>query len=130
MKAQVTIEFIMIIAVIMLVMASVTVMTSNNIRHLDRMSISMEAEKMLDTTASKINTAFLEGSGFSMTMEMPHKVVNRDYTVMVSGNYLLLTIEETSFEKPLLTNNVTQGYIQPGFNAVQNKNGGVVITQI
>ncbi|RLI96215.1 MAG: hypothetical protein DRO99_04870 [Candidatus Aenigmatarchaeota archaeon] len=128
MKAQVAIEFMIILGALLLIAASVAVMSTNNMAQLSDLSLQMEANEIADSLGSKINTAFLEGDGFSTTATIPSSILSRDYELSVRGNYIYVSVDGISIEKPLLSKNVTQGSVAKGDKALRNVRGNVVIS--
>ena len=120
MKAQVAIEFMIIMGALLALMTSAVLLSSGSIHQMNELQIKKEAEDALSRISSKINTAFLEGEGFMTSMEVPETLVYYDYSLTIYDNYLLLEVENRTFEQPLLTKAVTQGSVNKGINTLEN----------
>ena len=127
MKAQVAIEF-MIIFGVFLVAITVTVLAAwNSMANTNKSSIDFEANGILNTISNKINTAFLEGHGFSTNLTIPENIMNYNYTLTREGNMMWLNIENLVYSRRLLTNNIT-GNFDKGVRMLENVNGEIVIS--
>ena len=78
--------------------------------------------------ANLINTAYIEGDGFSMNLTIPQKIIRKDYLINVSSNEVIIRLEGKTYVRTLLTNNVTGEFIK-GKNRVMNYNGQIRITE-
>lgn len=127
MKAQVAIEFMIIFAAFLVALIFVVLAAWNNIANIDKSSIDFEADRILGLIANRINTAYLEGDGFSIGLAVPEKIGVYDYAIGIEENMVWLTVNEISYSRRLLTSNIT-GSIRGGMNTLENLNGEIVIS--
>jgi hypothetical protein len=127
MKAQAAVEFMIIFGAFLIALTLVVVAAWNNIVNINESTIDFEANRILNLATDRINTAYLEGHGFSISLVIPEKIGVYDYTLDIEENSLWLTINEVSYSNRLLTSNVT-GNLQGGENKIENVNGGIVIS--
>lgn len=127
MKVQVSIEFMIIFAGFLVAMILVTVGSWNNLANINDSSIDFEARKIIGLAADRINTAYLEGDGFSINLSLPETIINRNYTLYAEGTLLWLEVNGDSFHRTLLTDNIT-GNLSAGINRLSNVEGGLVIS--
>ena len=126
MKAQVAVEFMLIFGVFLLGIVFTIIASWNNMANAEKSTIDFEVNRILGLVANRINTAYLEGDGFSIGLNIPEKIGLYDYTLQIEGNILWLSVNEFSQSKKLLTTNIT-GSLAKGDNMVKNVDGGVEI---
>jgi len=127
MKVQVAIEFMIIFAAFLLALTIIVIASWNNVVNINRSALDFEANRILNLAANRINTAYLEGDGFSIDLAVPEKVGSYEYTLEIEGNMLWLNLNEMSYHRMLLTSNIT-GILKKGVNTIRNVEGGVVIS--
>jgi hypothetical protein len=127
MKAQVAIEFMIIFGMFLAATIVISLAVWNNVASEDKSYIEFEAGRIIGLSSSSINTAYLEGDGFSITLALPDKIGLLNYTMQLDGNTIWLHALNTSYSRRLLTNNIT-GSFSKGQNRIKNVNGTVVIS--
>jgi len=97
--------------------------TNKNIELTDR-RFQLAAELVIDNVVLSVNTAILEGDGFSTVLELPAGIYGADYTVFFHENWAYLNLTENSVlaAGPVLNSNVT-GMPAKGMNLVVNRGG-------
>ncbi len=127
-RAQTSMEF-MIIFMLFLVATGVAMAASVNRSHaISQAQMDMESHNLLRRVSGGINTACLEGDGFSMDVTVPERMLRLDYTIDINSNEAILRVAGNTYVQYLLTNNVT-GDIAKGTNRILNSNGEIVITE-
>jgi len=101
----------------------------SKIREVNYYQTGLEVDDILDTASEKINTAWLEGHGFTTNLTLPEKLAGFNYTLNISGNYLVLTLETTQYLKPTVTENITGALIPGKTNAISNLGDHIEISQ-
>ena len=127
MRAQVAIEFIIIFGMFLAATIIISIAVRNNIADEERTYIEFEASRIIDLAAGRINTAYIEGNGFSINLVMPEKLGLYDYTLQFDGNMIWLHALNVSYSRKLLTPNIT-GTLASGENKISNVNGIIVIS--
>ena len=125
-SGQSAMEFIMIFTLLIAALCVAAWVSLERTREMNAAKIQLEANNMLNDVSEKINTAFLEGSGFSVRLNLPEKLLGRDYLIQVYSNYVYLDFAGTTYVKQLLTKNITGSFVN-GENTVRNKNGIIMI---
>jgi hypothetical protein len=125
-KGQVTVEFVLILMVLLLALNVAAVVSYEKTEEIGKHKVNFESRRILDDTAGKINTAWLEGDGFESTLDLPQDLMGLDYSLEIRSNLLILYCENQTYSKYLLTQNVT-GIPGPGQNSLKNLEGEVVI---
>jgi uncharacterized protein (UPF0333 family) len=127
-RGQVSLEF-MLLFILFLVAITTALMVSINRSHsISQAQIDLSSNRVLSDAADRINTAFLEGDGFSIKVTLPEKIMRMDYTIEVKSNEVLLRLDGKTYVTYLLTNNVTGSFVK-GTNAVTNQKGEILITE-
>lgn len=126
-KAQISIEFMMLFIFFVGLLAVVMVYAVQNMQSVSSSTLSLEAGKTLSLALSKLDTAFLEGDGFSTTFVLPGLIMGMDYSVNVTSGFVLVVVDNSTYSRPLLTKDVA-GMPKKGENAVRNANGTLVIS--
>jgi len=127
MKAQVSIEFMIIFGVFLAALIMVVLASWNNLVNINQSSLQFEVDRVLDKVSSHINTAYLAGDGFSTNFTVPEKIMNTNFTLYYEGSGIWLRIGGKDYFRKLLTENVT-GNITGGTNRIKNLNGRIRIT--
>jgi hypothetical protein len=125
-SAQSSMEFLVIFMffIASLVVASwVSLQRANEI---GAAKVQLEVDNMLNYLGTKIDTAFLEGSGFSVKVDIPEKLLGSDYSLQVIYNNLYLEYQSVLYTKQLLAQNIT-GSFATGENIIKNENSVIVI---
>ena len=126
MKAQLAVEFILIFAIFLAALTIIALSSLNKAVDISRSTIEREANTLLSKVANTINTVFLEGDGFAINLTLPEKIKGFGYNISIENQSIWLTMNQRSYHKRLLTNNVT-GELKKGENLLKNVNGGIVI---
>lgn len=126
-KAQLAVEFMIIFSVFLIAIILILLAVWNNIANAEKSSIDFEADRILNLASGRINTAYLEGQGFSIGLAIPEKIGVYNYTLQFEGSTLWLYASQISYSSKLLTQNIT-GILAKGKNTIKNVNGVIVIT--
>ena len=125
-KAQIAMEFMIIFSVFLIAIILIVLAVWNNIANAEKSSIDFEAGGILKLASGRINTAYLEGDGFSIGLAIPEKIGVYDYTLQFEGSTLWLYVNQISYPGKLLTTSIT-GTLAKGENTIKNVNGTIVI---
>jgi uncharacterized protein (UPF0333 family) len=126
-KSQASIEFIIIFMILMLALTVATYMSAERSYSITKTEIGLETLKVINDISNKVNMAFLEGHGFMINLTLPEEIFGRDYIVGIYSNYISLEVDNTTYFKSLITENIT-GSLEKGPNLIENKNGVIVIS--
>jgi len=126
-KAQISVEFMILFIFFIGVLALAMVYATQNMQAVSASTLGLEAGKVLSLARSKLDTAFLEGDGFSTNFTLPQQIMNLDYSVNVSSGFVLIEINNMTYSSPLITQDIT-GIPRKGENALRNVNGRLVIS--
>jgi hypothetical protein len=119
-RAQIAFEYMFIFAIFMVALIGATWFAWSRSTEINNYYERLEIESLLKMVSGKIDTAWLEGPGFSTNMTLPETVVNLDYTLNVTSNFLLLTVKEGEYVRPIITNNVTGNFTFGAVNTLTN----------
>ncbi|MEM7815534.1 MAG: hypothetical protein QXN71_00245 [Candidatus Aenigmatarchaeota archaeon] len=126
-KAQISIEFMFIYIIFMAALSVAAVYVFQNSQNVYSSQIDLKVEELLSLVKGRIDTAFLEGDGFSTNITLPYQIVNSDYLLNVSSGLIFLEINNRTYSKILLSGNVS-GHFRKGENRIYNRNGEIVIS--
>ena len=127
-KAQIAFEYMFIFGIFMTAVILSMVFAYNKSMEIDRYQRQVEIESLLKTVADKIDTVWLEGEGFSSNITVPMTVTDYAYTLNMSDNYLILTVMQSDYIKPILTSNITGNFSMGGVSTLENKGSFIEIT--
>lgn len=127
MKAQVAIEFMIIFGVFLVALTIVVMAAWGNVMNINESTIDFEAERILGLAAGRVNTAYLEGDGFSIDLALPGNIGVHNYTLGIEENILWLTVNGLNYSKRMITSNIT-GSFNTGGNSLRNVKGEIVIS--
>lgn len=85
-----------------------------------------EANRISSDIVDAINTAVIEGDGFSITFTTPPDILGTNYTLNIDDGALLVEWSNHTLSKTILTKNV-YGTLKKGTNTVRNENGQIFI---
>lgn len=118
------------ISIFMLLLAAVGIISYISFIQLENSRIyqlGLEAEKILNDITVKINTAYLEGDGFSINLTLPEKIAGSDYTVQIFSNTIIINLGESNYTRNILSPDIT-GSLKKGINTIENKHGTIIIS--
>ena len=118
----------MIIFVLFLVIMSIIlVFTWRNTVNIVQSKFDLEARRVLDDISNRIDTAFLEGDGFSINITVPQDILGTNFSLMIHENRVLLELRNNTYSRTLLTKNIT-GTLSKGVNVIGNTQGEIIIS--
>lgn len=126
-KSQVSVEFMLIFVFFMAILTVVVVAVLQNTQGIFSSTLDLEVENTLSLVKSRLDTAYLEGSGFSTNFTLPQTIMAFNYSVNISSKFLMIEVNNQTYSKILLTNSTT-GTPRKGENTVRNVNGQLVIS--
>ena len=126
-KAQVSIEFMILFIFFLGLLSFAIVSVMQSVQDVSASSVGLEAQKTLSVLRSKLDTAFLEGDGFSTNFTLPQKIMSLDYSVNVSSGFALIVVNNLTYSAPIISRNVS-GEPRKGENALRNQGGSLVIS--
>lgn len=127
MKAQVAMEFMIIFGIFLAATIVISIAVWNNIADEEKTYVDFEASRIIDLAAGRINTAYIEGNGFSINLVVPEKLGLYNYTLQLDGNMIWLHTLNVTYSRKLLTPDIT-GTLAAGENKISNVDGAIVIT--
>lgn len=125
MKAQVSVEFIIILIILLSAISIISVVSIIKTGEIEIFNLQRETERILEEMSATINTVYLEGDGFITNVTLPQRIRGFNYTVLLSSQFLIITVQNTSFSTHLFTN--VSGEFVKGSNTIKNENGEVKI---
>ena len=128
-KLQASIEFMAVFIVLMAAFGVMIYAALGNMTEISKTKKDLEAEKTLSMVSGNINTAVLEGDGFSVNLTLPEKILGLEYSFSLDSNYLVLNLSGSFYHRVLLTKNIT-GLPLPGKNLIYNNKGEIIILQV
>jgi hypothetical protein len=88
----------------------------------------LEIDDFLTSLSEKINTAWIEGEGFTTNVTIPATVAGMDYELNVTSNLITLVVGEKYYLKQLITTNVTGTFVKGGVNRLANTGDGILVS--
>jgi hypothetical protein len=126
-KGQISTEFMLLFMFFVGMLAFAMVYVIQNIQDTSASTLRIEADNTLFMVKSKLETAFLEGDGFSTNFTLPQRIMGFDYSVNISSGFLFIGINNDTYSSPLITKDIT-GVPRKGENMLRNINGRLVIS--
>jgi hypothetical protein len=121
-------EFMILFVLFLVAVGFALVVSVHRSQIISQAHVDMESDKILRTVTDRINTAYLEGDGFSMGVTVPENIVGMEYAINISSNVVVLGLDGSTYVRYLLTDNVT-GLFVKGENHILNRNGEIIITE-
>ncbi|MBN2331295.1 MAG: hypothetical protein JXC85_05770 [Candidatus Aenigmarchaeota archaeon] len=129
-KAQIAFEYMFIFGILMAAIIMGTAFAWSKSVEISNQMTRLEVDSLLIRVSDKINTAWLEGEGFSTNITIPEKVADSGFTLNVTSNFLVLSVLEQDFTRPIITKNVTGNFSIGGLNNLANKGDHIAITHL
>jgi len=128
MKAQVSVEFITLISILLLLLI-LFVWNSFSLRmEMITLSSDTEAKKLSDRIAFEINTALKAGNGYSREFYVEKSFAGiSDFDILVSTYSISIKWSQGSVSSQMLTENII-GNVKKGRNFIENKNGEIHVS--
>lgn len=126
-KAQSAIEFMIIFALFLAALTISFYYSWSRSTDISTAHIEIESQKVIDMITSKLDTAFLQGDGFSINMTVPEYAGSFDYSLHSEGSSIWIEVNNRTFSGHILANNFT-GNLKKGRNLIRNVNGELVIS--
>jgi len=130
-KSEASIEFIVLIGILILFFVFFVGITGVNNRDIRESTVFTNAKSILDIVINEINTAS-RIEGYYREFHIPEKLSNGEtYTMTIYTDLRMVKIEWNS-NKNLMSNIVTEniiGSVNPGTNVIKNEKGIVKINE-
>ena len=127
-KGQIAFEYMFIFAIFMIALIIATVFAWTRTVEITQDQRRLEVYNLLEGVSGKIDTAWLEGEGYSTNFTIPSTVADAQFTLNVTSNFLLLILRQEEYIKPILTPNVTGSFNIGGVNTLHNKGNRIEIS--
>jgi len=127
MKSQSSVEFMIIFILLIIILSLAAWIGTTKTQQINTIQTNLEIGNLLNDVVNKIDTVFIEGSGFSTDITLPEKILGANYSITIINNQILVDHRNLVYSKRLLTDNIT-GNLSIGFNLITNENGVVVIS--
>jgi hypothetical protein len=124
-QASVEFMFIFILFVAALSLAAVFVMQSSQGIYQSGMGIG--AEELLSQVKGALDSAYLEGDGFSTNLTLPSRLLGSEYFIGTEPGYVFIEVSNQTYSKTLLARNLS-GSLRKGENMLRNVNQEVLIS--
>lgn len=126
-KGQSSIEFMIFFIIFMVAIVASLFVSVERSHNLIGQRLALESTKLMNDVSNKINTAYLEGNGFQINLTVPTKIYGRNFTIGVYSNLIRIELEEQTYFKTILTDNIT-GNLDHGINLIRNIKGVILIS--
>ncbi len=126
-KAQSAFEFIFIFGIFLSALVVGMWVSSTKTAEISEYNRNLLIDDLLLKVTEKINTAWIEGEGFSTNVTLPVRVANSDYEINVTSNFVIMTVSGNHYIRGIITENVTGNFTIGGVNTLRNTGNAVEI---
>jgi hypothetical protein len=126
MKSQSTVEFMIIIAALLVGLAGAMYAGWAKSIEIGDVKTNLEAEKILNQVAGKINTVLMEGDGFRINMTLPEQVAGFNYTLEIQNYAIILDLSGRPYVSSVMVENISGDFSQ-GVNTLENRKGMIFV---
>lgn len=127
MKAQVSIEFLILIFILVLVFTFFSSSTTSIKNQLNSIRIQTEARRLVNKIASEINLAVEVGDGYERRFYVENSFAGiTDFSITISNYTISLEWKRGVVYSPLISSSI-QGEIRKGWNVVRNVDGIIYV---
>lgn len=128
MIAQVTIEFMVIVSILLFLLLLFVWNSFSLQKEMIALRSYTEARKLSDRIAFEINTALKTGNGYSRNFYVEDSFAGiSDFDILVDNYSVLIKWSQGLVSSQILTENIT-GSVKKGWNFIQNKNGAIYVS--
>jgi hypothetical protein len=127
--AQVSVEFTILISVLILVLIATIYYNSTFFLEINSAKTQNDAQAISDQIASEINIALKIGDGYYRNFNIPNKISNvNNYNISIDDYFVLLKWKDSSVRSVIMTKNIT-GVLINGQNIIKNVGGIIYVNQ-
>jgi hypothetical protein len=127
--AQVSIEFIVLVSVLVLILATVVYYNSSFYVRINAAKDYNNAQGISDQISSEINLALRIGDGYSRSFYVPGSISNSiDYNITVNDYTVVLNWNNGYVTSTVLAKNIS-GNLNKGQNIIRNLDGIIYVNQ-
>ena len=131
-KSQASVEFIIVLSMILLIFLSFFSIFDNRRKEIDIIPDNLKAKEILEKVAFSINDVYLLGDNSTKIIILPDELSNvKDYEIHITPNARIIDIRfnDKAYSYPILTNNVTNVILFNGIVTIKNVNGEISVSQ-
>ncbi len=126
-KAQISMEFMMLIAVGFLILITFSTFTYSQFKDIEQKKQYKALQDFSYNIYQEINIARNSKQGYTRYFRIPEKIDNHEYNFIVISEYLIVTLDN-NLEQEIKLAGFT-GELEKGINKIEKKNGKVIINQ-
>lgn len=127
-KAQVSVEFMNMVGVIILISAALLAITAYQNRAAYDTSVKIAMQRTCNDFATAINQAHTGGSGFTTHLTLPSTIKGRSYGILINNKTAVLSADSNVVFCRILSSSVSYTTIGTGAINLTNTNGTVYIS--
>lgn len=123
-KCQVAIEFMVLVGFLLFMFAIISGIIASNTSDTFKRKEIIIGEDIATKVQKEINLAARVLDGYSRKFELPQKLANKDYDVLIMGNEVIIHTEKNDFWRaiPSVVGNITKGE-----NTIRKTNGTIYL---
>jgi uncharacterized protein (UPF0333 family) len=127
MKAQVSVEFLVYFAFILLMAGLFLANHLTNSQKLSYLKMDVESRNLVDKIAFEINSAVIAGNGYEREFYLEDKIGGfSNYTVEIGDYYILVDWDGRSKISTIHTKSIN-GTLDKGWNLIRNNEGVIYV---
>jgi uncharacterized protein (UPF0333 family) len=126
MNAQVSVEFLILVSVLLLIFLVIFFYSSNFQTETISTKIYNDAKKIADDVATEINLAAKVGDGYRRKFYVPTNIFGLDFNLTARGYFLILEFKNGYVLAPIVVENIS-GNISKGWNIINNTGGFIYV---
>jgi hypothetical protein len=127
-KGQSAFEFMFVFGVFVAALLLGVWVSAVKSGELDIYRKNLEIDDLMTTVTEKINTAWVEGEGFSSNLTIPYLVYSTPYEINITLNIVMLTVGDDKYMRPIITQNVTGTLRKAAVNTLTNMGDHIEIS--
>jgi len=125
-KCQVALEFMLLVGFLLFIFVIVLGIVSANTSYMFKKKEIIIGEDIATKVEKEINLAANVLDGYSRKFTLPQKLANKEYTIYIAGNEVIVHTEKQDFWRviPLVIGNLSNGE-----NTIKKTNGKIYLNQ-
>jgi hypothetical protein len=127
-KSQSSIEFMILVGAVLFIFITISLALQTTTVSKSKEKRALEVQNLALIVRNEIDLAFSSLDGYERTFNIPQKIINLDYTIILDNGVVYIITEDSSVALSLSTKPVT-GQLQKGDNLIRKMGGELFLNQ-
>lgn len=126
-KAQVSFEFMTIMAILILITIIFGVVAGDRLLDLNSQHNALQLQEIATTIKNEISMAYGTEPGYARTFNLPYYIGNANYSIAIENGSVIVSLNRQDGQEFVLAVQPVNGTVQKGQNFIKKIESGVVL---